>query len=369
MMPVRQVKFRGAKQVNSEVPKIRASQPQGKDDAHVNDEWESTEGIVMMSSDQEVVVTQKKSSASIVLDSKKPTIKVNFRKMVNPNVIENSDFELPFAVVQAVQHKYENSLVMSDDDGMFYFKFSSLQGLEQVLEKGPWLIRNVPLILTKWSPNMTLSKDEVTRVPVWVKMHKVPVVAYTADGLSLIATQIGNPLGLDAFTCKIDCHVFGHTLDHCPKKITVKPTSPVVVSEDGFTTVVNRKSKGKGPATNSKNHAGGFKVNNTKNFQYQPVKSKVNDSSASGFKANEKEKLQEGENNGVKLKNLFEKLNDITSIVDPNSDTGDTCMTSIPTTHYNDDSESEVEEVFVEENPKNLKPQGASTPFTETPHV
>nr|GEY01521.1 RNA-directed DNA polymerase, eukaryota, reverse transcriptase zinc-binding domain protein [Tanacetum cinerariifolium] len=32
--------------------------------------------------------------------------------------------------------------------------------MEQVLEQGPWLIRNIPLILTKWTPNLTLSKDK-----------------------------------------------------------------------------------------------------------------------------------------------------------------------------------------------------------------
>ncbi|GJT01425.1 zinc knuckle CX2CX4HX4C containing protein [Tanacetum coccineum] len=78
-------------------------------------------------------------------------------------------------------------------------QFTSLKGLAQVLKQGPWLIRNIPLMLTKWSPNMSLSKDKVTKVPVWVKLHKVPVVAYSEDGLSLIATQIGNPIMLDAF--------------------------------------------------------------------------------------------------------------------------------------------------------------------------
>ncbi|GJU27333.1 retrovirus-related pol polyprotein from transposon TNT 1-94 [Tanacetum coccineum] len=459
MMPIRQVKFGGAKTSSCVEPVIKVSQLE-----QTNDAWESNEGNAMKSSEQESVITQKVSFASMVTNSETHAKKVNFRKMVNPKVIENSDFELPFAAVKAVQHKYENSLVgffvgkkvafpivknyvmntwakfgfekvMSDDEGMFYFKFSSLQGLEQVLGKGPWLIRNVPLILTKWSPNMTLSKDEVTRVPVWVKMHKVPVVAYTADGLSLIASQIGNPLSLDAFTSTMcvetwgrigfaralievsadkelkhevimaipkgeeesaghtmvkiqieyewkpplcnDCHVFGHTLDNCPKKVPAQHIIPVAAPEDGFTTVTNRKKGGKGgkgyAAINSKNHAGGFKVNNSKNFQYQPVKQKNNDSipSTSGTKTNEKEKVKEGEDNGVKLRNLFEKLNDITSVVDPNSDTGVTDQThkSDTTTIYNDDSESEIEEVFVEDNPKKMKAKGVSTPSTDVPHV
>ncbi|GJY35075.1 hypothetical protein Tco_0420453 [Tanacetum coccineum] len=35
---------------------------------------------------------------------------------------------------------------------------------------------------------------EVTKVSVWIKMRKVPVIAYSEDGLSLIATQVGKPM-------------------------------------------------------------------------------------------------------------------------------------------------------------------------------
>ncbi|GKG56120.1 uncharacterized protein Tco_0577195, partial [Tanacetum coccineum] len=34
-------------------------------------------------------------------------------------------------------------------------------------------------------------------VPVWVKMHDVPMAAFTGDVLSVIATKVGNPLMLD----------------------------------------------------------------------------------------------------------------------------------------------------------------------------
>ncbi|GKF81997.1 retrovirus-related pol polyprotein from transposon TNT 1-94 [Tanacetum coccineum] len=114
------------------------------------------------------IVPQKQSFANVVngINTKRPTPKVNFRAMA--------------------KYGFEN--VMRNDDRVFYFKFSSVKGLEQVLEQGPWLIRNIPLILTKWSPNMSLTKYVVTRVLVWVKLHKVLVVAYSEDGLSLIAT-------------------------------------------------------------------------------------------------------------------------------------------------------------------------------------
>ncbi|GKC04027.1 protein LAZ1 [Tanacetum coccineum] len=329
-----------------------------------------TPNVSSVIANDEIPDVASKSYVNVVSTSK-PNPKLIFRMLFNEDKVENSDFVLPVENVVAAQNKFANSLV-----GFF---FSSTTGLEHVLEQGPSLIRNQPLILTKWAPNLDLAKDVVTKLPIWVKIHKVPVVAYSDDG---IASQIGKPVMMDAFTssmcsepwgrmgyaralikvsarkdlknevkmdvpkleeewhtienmkieyewkppwCK-ECLVFGHNDETCPKKVTVKLTSPVVVSEDGFTTVVNRKSKGKGPAMNAKNHTGGFKDKKT----------------------NEKEKLQEGDNNGVKLKNLFEKLNDITSIVDPNN--------------------SEVEELIMEENPEILKPQGASTPFAEIPH-
>nr|GEZ27115.1 zinc knuckle CX2CX4HX4C [Tanacetum cinerariifolium] len=62
------------------------------------------------------------------------------------------------------------------------------------------MIRKSPIILSKWSPNVSLKRGKVTKVPVWVKMYNVPVLAYSKDGLSLLGTLIGKPIMLDAFT-------------------------------------------------------------------------------------------------------------------------------------------------------------------------
>ncbi|GJX77580.1 cytokinin dehydrogenase 3-like protein [Tanacetum coccineum] len=42
--------------------------------------------------------------------------------------------------------------------------------------------------------------EDVSIVPVWVKLHGVPVTAFSEDGLSAIATKLGTPLMLDSFT-------------------------------------------------------------------------------------------------------------------------------------------------------------------------
>nr|GEW28645.1 hypothetical protein [Tanacetum cinerariifolium] len=79
----------------------------------------------------------------------------------------------------------------------------------------------------------------------------------------------------------IECNVFGHTADQSPKEIVKKPSTSVVKDGDSFTTMVNRKNKGKGPVSWKKKAAGGFKVNNVNNFIYQPVKPKENASKTS----------------------------------------------------------------------------------------
>ncbi|GKC48241.1 RNA-directed DNA polymerase, eukaryota, reverse transcriptase zinc-binding domain protein [Tanacetum coccineum] len=42
--------------------------------------------------------------------------------------------------------------------------------------------------------------EDVGTVPVWVKLHGVPVTAFSEDGLSAIVTKLGTPLMFDFYT-------------------------------------------------------------------------------------------------------------------------------------------------------------------------
>nr|GEY71807.1 hypothetical protein [Tanacetum cinerariifolium] len=99
-------------------------------------------------------------------------------------------------------------------------------------------------------------KDDVSKIPVWVKFHRVPVVGYSEEGLSLVATPVGKPLMLDAFTSSMcvepweptrctDCKIFGHSLDKCPKIIRERVVPINDTNSDGFTKVKRKKDKGK----------------------------------------------------------------------------------------------------------------------------
>nr|GEW33212.1 hypothetical protein [Tanacetum cinerariifolium] len=50
--------------------------------------------------------------------------------------------------------------MFSSSTGLFSFQFSSMEGLNAMLENGSWFIRNNPLILKKWHPDVNLLKED-----------------------------------------------------------------------------------------------------------------------------------------------------------------------------------------------------------------
>lgn len=96
--------------------------------------------------------------------------------------------------------KYGIHKVTMNANGFYNFKFSSIQDGESILWDGPWMILGIPIFLYKWSPSISLLKEDLSCVPVWVKFHDVPLVAYNTDDLILIASKIGIPMILDSYT-------------------------------------------------------------------------------------------------------------------------------------------------------------------------
>ncbi|GJT33491.1 copia protein [Tanacetum coccineum] len=147
--------------------------------------------------------------------------------------------------------------------GIFSFQFSSMDGLNAMLDIGSWFIQNNPLILKKWHPDENLlkeniwgeydSEDEVASVDndmarsmaservgfgtqslleqwrdsyvmvtmmmtnmmmictKFVKLYGVPVTAFGEDGLSTIATKLGTPLMLDSYTSDMCMQSWGRS--------------------------------------------------------------------------------------------------------------------------------------------------------------
>ncbi|GJV99692.1 zinc knuckle CX2CX4HX4C containing protein [Tanacetum coccineum] len=84
--------------------------------------------------------------------------------------------------------------------------------MEKVLENGPWLIRLIPIFLNIWSVNTKLERDVITTAPVWVKIHNVPIGAFSEVGLSLITSKLGRPIMMGAYTSDLCLNPCGHNL-------------------------------------------------------------------------------------------------------------------------------------------------------------
>ncbi|GKD51415.1 putative reverse transcriptase domain-containing protein [Tanacetum coccineum] len=134
---------------------------------------------------------------------------VNFRTLITP-ARNGIDVAVPVESIRVISERFVNTAY-----GFFLEKrvaypvvanyvrntwVSSMDGLDSMLENGPWFIRNNPLILKKWDPDVNLLKEDVVNVLVWVKLHGVPVTPFSEDGLSVIVTKLDTPLMLDFYT-------------------------------------------------------------------------------------------------------------------------------------------------------------------------
>ncbi|XP_071741701.1 uncharacterized protein [Rutidosis leptorrhynchoides] len=321
--------------------------------------------------------------------------KVNFRFIEPMQNLENDiDVELPVESIREVNDRYSNTLygyfvgkrlaypavksyvtnvwkkfgldkIMMNSKGFFFFKFNSEERLKGVLESGPWIIRSCPIILNKWSPDIPLTKEELDKVPVWVKIHDIPLAGFTDIGLSMIASKIGNPMSLDSYTstmCKeawgrpnfaralieissakelketikmaipnVDstskaicdlnveyewqpprcskCAIFGHKDTQCPKNVIVID-QPRTTANDGFEEV-KKKNAFKGEQNKKQN---GYMVGKQKRaLVYRPIKKTVETQAHTheSNSGNKKDNVMDPGTSGVALKNPFEVLNEL----------------------------------------------------------
>ncbi|GAB2275953.1 hypothetical protein Dimus_010699 [Dionaea muscipula] len=90
---------------------------------------------------------------------------------------------VPFSVVRPrLLHLWRTEglvEVRSLDLGFFLFRFSSPEGRDKILEGGPWFVGGKPLFLRRWERMMSLTRETLTRIPVWASFYNVPLEYWT----------------------------------------------------------------------------------------------------------------------------------------------------------------------------------------------
>ncbi|GKB12254.1 putative reverse transcriptase domain-containing protein, partial [Tanacetum coccineum] len=90
--------------------------------------------------------------------------------------------------------------ITKTNSGVYYFKFKSEEGMKRVLESGPWMIQNVPLVLNVWEPGIWLEKTEPSSIPIWVCVYNIPMELCNGGGIGKIMSGVGKPLLMDKMT-------------------------------------------------------------------------------------------------------------------------------------------------------------------------
>ncbi|GJX18132.1 hypothetical protein Tco_0218964 [Tanacetum coccineum] len=140
---------------------------------------------------------------------------VNFGTLVTP--AENmADVAIPLEYIRAISKRFVNTAYdFFLGKWVAYPVFSSMDGFDQMLKN-----------------------EDVVNVPVWVKLHVVPMTMFSENRLSDIATKLdtivvamSKLVGEGFYTCTIRveyewkpprcayCKVFIHVQDECPKNI------------------------------------------------------------------------------------------------------------------------------------------------------
>ncbi|XP_022014769.1 uncharacterized protein LOC110914278 [Helianthus annuus] len=341
--------------------------------------------------------------------------KVNFRSLASSVNQEGCDVVLPRESVRSVQDKMANTLYGYFLGDRVAFPvvdyFVRVQWKKYGLQKT--MMNANGFFFFKFKDEN--EKKEVKKVQLWVKIHEVPIAAYTEDGLSLIATTIGEPKMLDSFTTSMcldswgrssyaralieisadkefreeitmailesegegfvketmyveyewsphrcpTCCVFGHNLDSCPKQPT-KPFKPM--HEELNRNVQKNRSTKKTQVVDKDGYTEvhgkkiakkvGIPVNKQKpRFEYRPIGPKPKGDSNKASSSK-----------STRSNNPFDILNE------EEADLDDSRKESTNSGRGNDDSDDDVEEVYTEmdefmtDGTLKSKPKGASTP-------
>ncbi|CAK8531877.1 unnamed protein product [Lathyrus sativus] len=87
-----------------------------------------------------------------------------------------------------------------NDESYFILRFKSFKDRDEVLLRGPYMIRNIPLLIHEWRPGFKV-KDELLRtLPIWVKLPQLPIILWGDTSLNKIRSALGNPIMTDECT-------------------------------------------------------------------------------------------------------------------------------------------------------------------------
>ena len=84
--------------------------------------------------------------------------------------------------------------------GWFVFKFQSEEDRRKVLEGGPYFAYGCNLILKSMPRCFRFEGEDVSSVPIWIKLPGLPLDCWNARALGKIVSKVGKPISTDKLT-------------------------------------------------------------------------------------------------------------------------------------------------------------------------
>jgi hypothetical protein len=102
--------------------------------------------------------------------------------------------------VESIWAQYGKIEVFLLKNGLYLFRFEDEKTRDEVMEAKVWHMANKPLILRKWTPGMQLLKLSLSSIPIWIKLHNLPIEFWNTTCLSYVASGVGKLICADSVT-------------------------------------------------------------------------------------------------------------------------------------------------------------------------
>ncbi|XP_020699220.2 uncharacterized protein LOC110111614 [Dendrobium catenatum] len=124
--------------------------------------------------------------------------------------------------------------LLSLSDGFFLLRFTIEEDYEMAWSKGMWFFLGRPFLLQKWSPKFRPKRENFTSIPIWVKIHDLPLVCWNSEGISRIASKIGILLAVNSLTAQKTRLIFARVCIQVDASATYPEEIPISIEDDVF---------------------------------------------------------------------------------------------------------------------------------------
>lgn len=151
------------------------------------------------------------------------------------------DKKLSFLSVQSIAcriwEKFGIVDVLSNEKGFFFFQFGMEGACRQIVEAGPWHFGGRLMVLQVWHPNNEFEKEGLSKLPIWIQIHNIPLQYWTAEGLSYIASAVGKPLYANEMTEQASSISYAKVCVEIDASATLPHSVDLLIASGRFVTI------------------------------------------------------------------------------------------------------------------------------------